>query len=222
MFLGELVKRYRLENHLTMQEFADKTGLSKGYISMLEKNRQPRDGKPIVPSLDTFKKVSFVMGIDIDELIRMVDKDQPVDISNSKRYFESNIIPLASSNTMKIKVYGTVPAGVPVEAIEVVLDEIEIPADWASNGYEYFGFMVNGDSMSPKYLDGDIVIVRQQHDCESGQDCIVYVNGHDSTLKRVVKHDAGILLQPLNPIYESKFYDDVTIVGVVIKLVRDV
>ena len=220
MFLGELIKEFRKKNHLTLQDFADKAGLSKGYISMLEKNRQPRDGKPIAPSLETFKKISQVMGVEMDELIKKVDGGQPVDISFIP--FDRNVTPIKDNKTMKIKVYDTVPAGVPVEAIENIIDEIEIPADWAMGSYEYFGFQVIGDSMYPKYLDGDVVVVRKQADCESGQDCVVYVNGYDSTLKRVMKHDTGIMLQPLNPAYESKFYDDATIVGVVVKLVRDV
>ena len=44
MELNELIKLFRETNDYTMQEFADRCGLSKGYISMLEKGVQPRRG----------------------------------------------------------------------------------------------------------------------------------------------------------------------------------
>ena len=51
MNLGTLVKEYRTNNSLTMEEFAKKCGLSKGYISMLEKNQNPKSGKPIITTI---------------------------------------------------------------------------------------------------------------------------------------------------------------------------
>jgi SOS-response transcriptional repressor LexA len=53
--------------------------------------------------------------------------------------------------------------------------------------------------MYPKYFEEDTVIVLRQPECESGQDCVVYVNGYDATLKKVIKQENGIWLQPLNP-----------------------
>lgn len=70
MKLGEIVKNYREENKLSMRDFAKKSGLSSGYISMLEKDRNPRNGKPIIPSIETYDCVANAMGISIDELLR--------------------------------------------------------------------------------------------------------------------------------------------------------
>ena len=90
---------------------------------------------------------------------------------------------------------------------------------------DYIGFRVSGNSMYPKYLEEDTVIVRRQPDCESGQDCVVYINGYDATLKKVIKQENGLWLQPLNPSYEPKFYpydgdESVTILGVVVEVRR--
>ena len=82
--------------------------------------------------------------------------------------------------------------------------------------------------MFPKYLDGDIIVVREESDCESGQDCIVYVDGYDATLKKVIKKADHIILQPLNPEYEPimyKYNDEehpVNIAGVVVEIRRKV
>ena len=84
MTLGELIKKYRNANGLTMQDFATRSGLSKGYISMLEKGKHPQNNKPIVPSIDTFGKVAKAMCISLNELLVMVDDDQLIDLSGEK------------------------------------------------------------------------------------------------------------------------------------------
>ena len=58
MYLGEVIKAYRRKHHLSMQAFADLAGLSKPYISQLERNRNPKTGDAIIPSPDTFQKVA--------------------------------------------------------------------------------------------------------------------------------------------------------------------
>lgn len=128
----------------------------------------------------------------------------------------------------RIPVLGSVPAGVPIEAIEDVLDWEDIPMDWLRGGKEYFALKVKGDSMFPKYIEGDTIIVRKECDCESGQDCIVYVNGYDATLKKVIKKKDCIILQPLNPAYDPKVYNyndefnPISIAGVVVEIRRTV
>ena len=81
MNLGELIRNYRNANGLTMQDFAARSGLSKGYISMLEKGKHPQNDKPIVPSIDTFSKVAKAMHTNLNELLVMVDGDQLIDLS---------------------------------------------------------------------------------------------------------------------------------------------
>lgn len=134
----------------------------------------------------------------------------------------------SANHPNRIPVLGSIPAGVPIEAIEDIVDWEDIPMDWLSGGKEYFGLKVKGDSMYPKYLEGDSIIVRKQGDCESGQDCVVYVNGYDATLKKVVKKQDCIILQPLNPVYDPKIYDyndgenPIKIAGVVVEIRRKV
>jgi len=108
--------------------------------------------------------------------------------------------------SIRIPVYGTIPAGVPLEAIEDVLDTEEVPAAWGRGGKEYFALRVKGKSMEPEYLDNDTVIFLKTPVCDNGTDCCVMVNGNDATFKRVFLRDDGITLQPLNATYEAKFY----------------
>lgn len=80
MNLGELIKEYRQLNKLTMQDFATRSGLSKGYVSMLEKGKHPQNARNIIPSIETFSKVAAGMGISLNDLLENVDSNQLIDI----------------------------------------------------------------------------------------------------------------------------------------------
>jgi repressor LexA len=130
---------------------------------------------------------------------------------------------------IKIPVLGRVPAGIPVEAVESVIGWEEIPVEWTSSGEVYFGLVVRGNSMMPKYLEDDTVIIKKQECCESGQDAVVIVDGNDATLKKVIYTDQGVILQPLNSEYSPMFYSKdeietkpVIILGIVVELRRKI
>ncbi len=80
MKLEELLRAFREENNLTMQEFADRCGLSKGYVSMLEKGKHPQSQRRLVPSLETLKKISVGMNLTMDELLPMLDGNTVVSL----------------------------------------------------------------------------------------------------------------------------------------------
>ncbi len=114
-----------------------------------------------------------------------------------------------------VSVYGTIPAGIPMEMIENILDTEEIDANMLKGGKEYFGLRVKGNSMYPDYLDGDTIILEKVDDCESGQDCVVMVNGNDGTFKKVIKDKVKqtIKLQPINTILDNNgnfLYEPIT------------
>lgn len=75
MTLGDIIRNYRENNNITLGEFANACSLSKGYISMLENNINPRNNKPISPTLPSMAKVASGMGIDLDTLLKMLDKN---------------------------------------------------------------------------------------------------------------------------------------------------
>lgn len=84
MTLGDIIRSYRETNNITLGEFANACSLSKGYISMLENNINPRNNKPISPTLPSMAKVASGMGIDLDVLLKMLDKKQPVQLVSDK------------------------------------------------------------------------------------------------------------------------------------------
>ena len=122
---------------------------------------------------------------------------------------------------IRIPVLGSVPAGVPIEAIEDIIDYEEIDSVTASKG-EYFGLKVKGSSMEPRICEGDILIVKRQDDCESGDIAIVMVNGNDATVKRLMKYADGIRLIPNNPAYEPMYFTNEEIISKPVKIIGKV
>ena len=69
MKLGDKIKQFRLEKNLTMQQLADLSGKSKGYISILEKGINPQTQKPIEPSLEAIQSIAKSLKVDLKDLI---------------------------------------------------------------------------------------------------------------------------------------------------------
>lgn len=215
MFLGDLIKQYRTINKLSLREFASRCGLSHTYISALEKNIDSRTGKPIAPTLDTVKYVAKGMNTSIEEILKILDEEQEFIVNQDLPSTHKNN---SSSNPAIVFVYGTIPAGIPMECIEDIIDTEEISADMLRGGKQYFGLKIKGDSMEPDYLDGDVIIFQKQDDCENGDDCVVMVNGNDGTFKRVFKNENGIILQPLNNKYQPMIYSNEQIETLPVKI----
>lgn len=130
----------------------------------------------------------------------------------------------SSSSPHTINVLGRVAAGIPLNAVEEIIDTEEIPEKMARTG-EFFGLKIKGHSMEPRICDGDVVIVRQQSDVEDGDIAIVLVNGDEGTCKRIKRYQDSLALLPLNPTYEPMVYTKkqvadlpVTIIGKVVEL----
>lgn len=81
MKLSDVIKNFRKANGMSMDELADSSGLSKGYISMLENDVNPRQKKPIQPTLVTLKKLATGMNIELDQLIEQLDTDTLIKVN---------------------------------------------------------------------------------------------------------------------------------------------
>lgn len=207
MHLGEIVNRYRKENNITMDEFAKKSGLSKGYISMLEKNENPKTKKEIIPTLETINRVAEVIGMDLDTLLKHLGRNQKVELPSA-----NNIIPLPK--TKRIPLLGKIACGSPITAEENIENYVDVPEFTHAD----FALTCQGDSMiNARVMDGDIVYIRLQPEVENGEIAAVLIDG-EATLKRVYYQKGKIILQPENNNYPPLIYEkdeilDVRILG---------
>lgn len=125
---------------------------------------------------------------------------------------------------VKIPVLGYVRAGIPMEAVENIIDYEEIREEMARTG-EFFALQIKGDSMEPKISEGDVVIVRKQETVENGDIAVVLVNGDEATVKKFYKADNGISLISTNTKYDPFYYSPeavnslpVIVIGKVVEL----
>jgi len=126
-----------------------------------------------------------------------------------------------STNAVSIPVLGRVAAGIPINAITEIIDTEEIPEDLAKTG-DFFALQIQGDSMEPKISNGDVVIVRQQDDAETGDTVIALINGDDAVCKRLRKYKEGLELISTNPSYSPLYFDEETIKNKPVRIIGKV
>lgn len=217
MTIGDFVKIYREENDMSMEEFAKLCGVSKGYISMLENNTNPRNGKPIAPTLKSMQKIAGGIGMTVDELLRSIDGGQKVTVAEKKR---------RTGTCRMVPLFETVSAGTGAFADSNVIDYIPIPEDLKGNLY---AVKVRGDSMTPLIMDGDILIVDKDSRVQNMDTVIATVNGDDGFVKRLARYATGIALVSNNPAYPPLYFSmedvenkPVLIQGRVKRIIRDI
>ena len=132
----------------------------------------------------------------------------------------------ASPDVHRLPLVGEIAAGGPLLAEENIEDYLEVPEP-LSRGGEEFLLRVKGDSMiDAGILAGDIVVVRRQQAAENGE-IVVALAGQDeaadeATVKRFVKEDGRIRLQPENDALEPIYAPYVQILGKVVGVFRKV
>lgn len=191
------------------------------YLAEFNKTqREVADAIGVIPS--TFN--TWCQGIAIPRMGKVQALADYFHINKSDLIEEhSNIV--NSLKAVSVPVLGRVAAGIPIEAITDIIDTEEISQELARTG-EFFGLQIHGDSMEPRMYEGDVVIVRQQDDAESGDIVIALVNGYDATCKRLTKYAGGISLVSLNSAkYEPMVFTNqeieekpVRIIGKVVEL----
>ena len=190
-------KSLRKTNNLSQAEVAKKLGITQQAYANYERGARQAD-------YETLSKLSAIFDVSIDYLLGQTADNKP-------------------SGTW-IPVLGKVQAGIPVEAVQDVIDYEDI-SQISKNGSEYFALQVKGASMEPKFSEGDVVIVKKQDIAEDGDIVIAMVNGDEATIKKLKKRADGIVLLPLNPQFDMMYYtaDDieklpVRILGKVVEL----
>lgn len=197
------IKELRKLNNMTLQKLSQLTHIAPNTLNQYELEKRE-------PNFDILELLAKTFNVSIDYLLGRDNNGQQ------------------KKTGFKIPVLGTIPAGIPIEAIQEILDYEEISEEMAKRG-EYFALKVKGDSMSPIINDKDIVIIKKQDDAESGKICVVMINGFDATLKEIKKEKNGLWVLPKNPYcdFSPRFFTNdevintpVRIIGVAVEIRR--
>lgn len=191
------LRQARLAKGLTQRQVAAHIGINQNTYSYWETGRSRVDTVAL-------PRLAALFGVSADYLLGNAGEETPKGV--------------------KIPVLGRVAAGIPIEAVEDILDYEEISPHMAAQG-EFFALQVKGRSMEPRMQEGDIIICKKQADAETGDVAVVLVNGDDATVKKIKKTSAGLYLLPTNPAFDPLFYTydevmdrPVTIIGKVVEL----
>lgn len=207
-YCADKLKTLRERKNITQQELAEDLHINQQQIARYENNQRQFKQDFLYKLADYFK-------VSINEFF-------PPSKYDNARTIES---------TIKIAIYGSIKAGMPLESQNDIIDYMDVPKKWAKNGKKLFGLKISGDSMYPKYQDGEIVIFRQEEDIESqkNKDCAIMINHTKSTFKKLLVNDVSIVLQAYNPNYDIMTFTKeqvenlpIIVLGIAIKKVSDI
>lgn len=205
MTLLERIEELCKEKGISRRKMEEESGLSIGTTS-----RWKNEFKPSQKSL---KRVSDYFNVSIAYITGESEfrTEQDAVMGRwSEQYEKDAVSELGKIEAgIRIPVLGEVPCGIPLEAIELIdVDDWEEISEKLARTGKFFGLKSKGDSMSPRIQEGDVLIVRQQPDAESGDVVIAKINGSNACCKKLLKTDDGIVLQSFNPMYEPMFFSN--------------
>ena len=186
MILAENIRHYMELNNKTRNEMCEALGVKyTTFTDWVNANTYPR--------MERIEQIAAYFGIGKAELL---EKRMP-----------DGAIPYQKRPTMPIPIVGAVNCGVPLLAEDNIEGYIDTPAQDVTTGETYFWLRAKGDSMINVGIhEGDLLLIRQQNDVDSGDIAVVAIDGDDATLKRVIKKEKALILQPENPAYETKIF----------------
>ncbi len=190
---AQTLRALRLKAKMNQSDLADMLNVERSTVSRWESGASS-------PGMGIVERIAQIFDVSIDVLM-------------GKSVVEEEYV--------KIPVLGQVQAGVPTEAVENIISFEHIPASLARTG-EFFALKIKGDSMSPRILEGDTIIVKRQSDIRDGELAVVLVGNEDATVKKIAKHEDGITLIAFNPAFYPSFFTNREIINLPVEILGKV
>lgn len=213
--IGQLIALLRKERHLSQEALANRVQCTKQTISNYERGLRR-------PDYETLEAIADVLNVPITFFL---SRDEQRDALNRiyQTYPEptrtyKNLVPIDKMPKYKIPLIGSVAAGTPILADQQYDIYVDSPAQ------ADYALTIEGDSMEPLYLNGDVVYIKEQPDVDDGRVAVVLLDD-SAALKRVYHAQDGLLLVSENTKYPPKHasfseYDNIRILGVVVGFTR--
>jgi len=208
---GERLAQLRENKDMNQRELAEALGVTRGAVSMWEIGQR-------TPDSNTLQKIASFFNVSIDYLLGLTDDPTPPKQSDKqvrlaiarKAMLEAqmkhypNTIPFDKSRLFLAPVLGIIRGGPPTYAEEEIEGYMYVDPviSGVSEGDELFFLRVKGDSMTPRFQPGDLVLIKRQDSVQPGEVSAVIVNGNEACLKKVYFSGDNLILQSTNPAYE--------------------
>jgi repressor LexA len=231
MSLGEIIRNKREELGLTLDEVGSRIGFSKPYLSTIETGRVNNP-----PSDELLQKLEKVLGFEPGVLLYLAHMERlPADIRQRVENNEAEIEKLRGGQPTEKKpsivpgrlvpIINKVAAGYPADfndldyPVGIADDYIRCPDVHDPNA---FAVRVVGDSMEPKFKEGDIIVFSPEAEVRNGDDCFVrFATPHETTFKRIFfEQNDTVRLQPRNEKYAPSMIEGKRINGIYRAIIR--
>ena len=212
--MGELIKKLRLEQNMTLEDLGNKVGVGKSTVRKWENG--------IIANMrrDKIEKIADALNVSPGYLMGWEDNIQNSENELFSKY--SNLHPIEKKT---LPMLGSVACGKPIFMNEERESYVEVGTEVKAD----YCLRAKGDSMiNAKINDGDIIFVRQQSTVENGEIAVVAVD-NEATLKRVYYYPdtQKLILQAENPAYAPLLFvgeelENVHILGKAVALQTDI
>jgi SOS-response transcriptional repressor LexA len=204
MTVSDNIKYYRKAAKLSQPDLAKLCGWdSQSRISNYETNVR-------TPSVDDLERIAKALKISLPQLLDpnrdLATYQELANYEIKKEKLKLNLVPLIS----------WVQAGVFRESLGDDNEAELIPTDAKTKPTSY-ALKVIGDSMSPRFPEGMILIVDPDL-AAIHNDFVIAKNGdNEATFKQLIRDGADWYLKPINPAYPIKSAENTEVIGVVIQ-----
>ena len=190
--LGKYLRQLREIKGLSLREVDRLSNISYTHLNMIENGK-----RNVTPAL--LRNLAQLYNVDYLDLY---EKAGYIDLieDEKKSKIKTDVL---GNPVVPLPLVGSVKAGYNYLAQENWIGTVDVETSLVGDGKDYFALKVKGDSMAPVFVEGDIVIIKKQNDCENNEYAVAIINGDEGTLKKIKKTDNGIILQPLNPAYRT-------------------
>lgn len=193
--IGKRIGELRRERGFSQEQLAEMALLNRVTLARYESGT-------IEPGVLAISRIADALSVSTDELLCRSEKLPP-------------FIPIAKN---AVPILGKIACGQPITAEENIDGFADLPDGVSAD----FALRCQGDSMSPTFKEGDLVLIRQQPEVQPGQIAAVGVNG-EATLKRFYMQESRIVLVAENPSHPPQVYPagaDVVVYGLAVGYVR--
>lgn len=178
MEIGKRIAQLRRERGISQEELSELALLHRVTVAKYESGQ-------VEPGASALSRIADALGVSTDEILCRVDKLPP-------------FVPIVRAS---VPVVGEIACGVPITAEQNTEGFADLPDGVSAD----FALRCKGDSMTPTFLDGDLVLIRQQPEVADGQIAAVGIDG-EATLKHFYKTPGGVLLVSDNPKFAPMAY----------------
>ena len=131
--------------------------------------------------------------------------------------------PVPKQGVVHVPLIGKVTAGLPISAIEDIQEYFPLPDTYGAAEDQLFMLEIMGESMiEAGILDGDYVVVKKQATANNGEIVVAMTEEDEATVKRFYKEKNHFRLQPENSSMDPIYVQNVTILGKVVGLYRNI